>query len=87
MHRDCLADAATTALSGFALVLQVRYLRDRFPHIDIQVDGGINVETAKLAAAAGANVLVAGTAVFCNDRGAAYAIQSMKSSLSQRFGA
>ena len=32
--------------------------------IDIQVDGGINSETAKLAAEAGANVLVAGSAVF-----------------------
>ena len=30
----------------------------------IQVDGGINKETAKLAIAAGANVLVAGTYVF-----------------------
>jgi len=30
----------------------------------IQVDGGINVETAKKAVAAGAGVLVAGTAVF-----------------------
>ncbi len=32
--------------------------------IDIQVDGGINEETSKLAIAAGANVLVAGSAVF-----------------------
>ena len=32
--------------------------------IDLEVDGGINVETAKLAASAGANVLVAGTATF-----------------------
>ena len=32
--------------------------------VDIQVDGGINSETAKLAVAAGANVLVAGSAVF-----------------------
>lgn len=32
--------------------------------IDIQVDGGINEETAKDAIAAGANVLVAGSAVF-----------------------
>ena len=32
--------------------------------IDIQVDGGINAETAKLARAAGANVFVAGSAVF-----------------------
>lgn len=32
--------------------------------IDIQMDGGINAETAALAAAAGVNVLVAGSAVF-----------------------
>lgn len=32
--------------------------------IDIQVDGGINPETAKLAKEAGANVLVAGSSVF-----------------------
>ena len=40
--------------------------------IDIQVDGGINEKTAKQAIAAGANVLVAGSAVFnCADRKAA----------------
>ena len=33
-------------------------------HIDLEVDGGINPETAKRAVAAGATVLVAGTAVF-----------------------
>ena len=32
--------------------------------IDIQVDGGVTVETAPLVAAVGANVLVAGSAVF-----------------------
>ena len=32
--------------------------------IDLEVDGGINVETARLAVAAGADVLVAGTATF-----------------------
>lgn len=32
--------------------------------IDLEVDGGINPDTAHLAAAAGANVLVAGTATF-----------------------
>ncbi len=32
--------------------------------IELEVDGGINAETAKLCIAAGANVLVAGTAVF-----------------------
>lgn len=32
--------------------------------VDIEVDGGINAETAKLVIAAGANVLVAGSAVY-----------------------
>lgn len=41
-------------------------------NIDIQVDGGINEKTAKDAIAAGANVLVAGSAVFnLEDRRAA----------------
>ena len=32
--------------------------------VDLQVDGGVNFETAPDALAAGANVLVAGTAAF-----------------------
>ena len=39
-------------------------LRSRYPHLDLQVDGGINLETVKVAAKAGANVFVAGSAVF-----------------------
>lgn len=35
-------------------------------NIDIQMDGGINAETAALAAKAGVNILVAGSAVFAN---------------------
>jgi ribulose-phosphate 3-epimerase len=33
-------------------------------HINLEVDGGITPETAKMAVSAGANILVAGTAVF-----------------------
>ena len=41
-------------------------------NVDIQVDGGINPETATLARCAGANVLVAGSSVFkADDRKAA----------------
>lgn len=47
---------------------KVKTLRDeinrRGLNIDIQVDGGINGKTAKDAVSAGANVLVAGSAVF-----------------------
>lgn len=45
--------------------------------IHIQVDGGINEETAPLAAEAGANVLVAGSAVF-NKPDYAQAIQALR---------
>lgn len=43
---------------------KISALREKCPDIDIQVDGGINPETVKVAAAAGANVFVAGSAVF-----------------------
>jgi len=33
-------------------------------NVDIEIDGGINLETAKEAVKAGANVLVAGSAIF-----------------------
>ncbi len=40
--------------------------------LDLEVDGGINAETAVLAVEAGANVLVAGSFLFnCNDKAAA----------------
>ncbi|HEX7058184.1 MAG TPA: ribulose-phosphate 3-epimerase [Bacilli bacterium] len=43
-------------------------------HIDIEVDGGINEQTAAAVAAAGANVFVAGNAIFtASDRAAAIA--------------
>lgn len=38
---------------------------------DMEVDGGVNADTVKLAAAAGANVFVAGSAVFKSDDPAA----------------
>ena len=46
------------------MIEKIRKIRNKFPHIDIQVDGGINNETAKLVIEAGANVLVAGSYVF-----------------------
>lgn len=48
------------------MVKKIKVLKDNFSGY-IQVDGGINAETAKEVAAAGANVLVAGSAVFKQD--------------------
>jgi ribulose-phosphate 3-epimerase len=43
---------------------KVTWLRERCPVLDIMVDGGVNAETALLAAAAGANQFVAGSYLF-----------------------
>lgn len=40
--------------------------------VDIQVDGGINIDTAPIVARAGANVLVMGTALYQSDNPAEY---------------
>jgi ribulose-phosphate 3-epimerase len=46
-------------------IAALRAMIDETEHdIDLEVDGGVNEETARLAIAAGADVLVAGTAVF-----------------------
>ena len=39
-------------------------LRQRAPHLDISVDGGINLETAVACVRAGANILIAGTHLY-----------------------
>jgi ribulose-phosphate 3-epimerase len=50
-------------------VRQVRAAVDaRSLPVDVEVDGGIDVETAPVAAKAGANVFVAGSAIFGHDR-------------------
>ena len=42
---------------------KVRTLRDQFPDLDIEVDGGVGPATIEQCAAAGANMIVSGTAV------------------------
>ena len=43
---------------------KVKQLRSKYSELDIQVDGGLGLNTIEAAAAAGANVIVAGTSVF-----------------------
>ncbi|KAK8937176.1 Ribulose-phosphate 3-epimerase, cytoplasmic isoform [Platanthera zijinensis] len=43
---------------------KVRKLRRKFPSLDIEVDGGLGPSTIDMAAAAGANCIVAGSSVF-----------------------
>ena len=56
---------------------KVRIIRSLNQDIDIEVDGGVNLENVENVKNAGANIIVAGTAVFkANDR--RYVIEKMK---------
>ena len=57
-------------------ISKIAKIRALAPEIDIQVDGGINPETARLVTQAGANILVAGSSVYGADDTAA-AIRSL----------
>jgi ribulose-phosphate 3-epimerase len=48
------------------------------PGCDLELDGGIDAETAPLGVAAGANVLVAGTSVFGDGEGVAAAMKRLQ---------
>jgi len=57
---------------------KVRRLRSLAPDIEIEVDGGIDVETGPLCVAAGANVLVAGSAVFGHSDGVGAGVRALR---------
>jgi ribulose-phosphate 3-epimerase len=46
---------------------KVKILREKFPNLNIQVDGGLSPETVEQAASVGANVIVAASAIFGSD--------------------
>jgi ribulose-phosphate 3-epimerase len=54
-----------------------RWIKERGLLTELEVDGGVNAETAPLCVAAGANVLVAGSAIY-NTTDRAKAIQDLK---------
>ncbi|AUI35868.1 MULTISPECIES: ribulose-phosphate 3-epimerase [Geobacillus] len=54
-----------------------RMASEQNKEVDIEVDGGINAETAPLCVEAGANVLVAGSAIY-NERDRAAAIRTLR---------
>ena len=58
-----------------------RLLDARNLAVDLEVDGGINADTANAVVQAGARVLVAGSAVFNRDRSVADAIALIRSSI------
>jgi ribulose-phosphate 3-epimerase len=66
-------------------VSRVRQMIEQIkPGCDVEVDGGIDGETAPLAVAAGANVLVAGTAIFGEGESVAAAMHRLRTSIELR---
>jgi ribulose-phosphate 3-epimerase len=60
-----------------------RMLDERGLQCDIEVDGGIHEETAPLVVEAGANLLVAGSAVYDAPDGVAAAVERLRNSVSR----
>lgn len=49
------------------MMTKVRTLRDKYPHLDIEVDGGVSLQTIDQCSQAGANMIVSGSAVVKSD--------------------
>jgi len=66
-------------------IRRVRQMIDEIkPGCDLEVDGGIDPTTAPLTVEAGANVLVAGSAIFGEDDGVAAAMKRLRTAVNQR---
>ncbi|SPE61434.1 Ribulose-phosphate 3-epimerase [Verrucomicrobia bacterium] len=64
--------------STLAKIRRVRQMIEQIkPACDLEVDGGIDPQTAPLALAAGANVLVAGTSIFADSQGVTAAMRNL----------
>lgn len=64
---------------------KVTALRQKYPDLNIEVDGGLGEGTIDQAAEAGANVIVAGSAVFgAKDPG--HVIQLLRDAVEKRRG-
>lgn len=60
-----------------------RMIDDLKPGCEVEVDGGVDLKTAPLAAAAGATVFVAGSAIFGNSKGVACAMADLHDSIAE----
>lgn len=71
--------------STLSKILRVRRMVDKFnPRCEVEVDGGVDENTAPLAAEAGANVFVAGSSVFGDKAGVTSAMERLYTNIAQR---
>lgn len=64
---------------------KVTALRQKYPNLNVEVDGGLAEGTIDQAAEAGANVIVAGSAVF-GAKDPAYVIRVLRDAVEKRRG-
>lgn len=64
------------------MMSKVKFLRENFPLLDIEVDGGVGPSTVKVCAEHGANMIVSGTAII-NSKDRRATIEEMKNSVVQ----
>ena len=68
-----------------AMLPKITRAREMIDHIvpgcDLEVDGGVDAATAPLAVAAGADVLVAGSAIFNDGEGVTAAMKRLRAAL------
>ena len=65
-------------------IRRIRQMIDQTkPDCDLGLDGGINTETAAMGVDAGANILVAGSAVFRDSEGVAAAMNKLRATLGE----
>jgi ribulose-phosphate 3-epimerase len=63
-------------------IRRVRQMIERMnPGCDLELDGGIDAETAPLGVRAGANILVSGSAVFLDSEGVIARMNRLRTSL------
>ncbi|KAI4834915.1 ribulose-phosphate 3-epimerase [Plasmodium brasilianum] len=59
---------------------KVSFLRKKYQNLNIQVDGGLNIETTEISASHGANIIVAGTSIF-NAQDPKFVMETMRKSV------
>ena len=67
----------------YDMMPKVQALRKRYPELNIEVDGGLSEKTVDTAADAGANVIVAGSAVF-GAKDPAHVIAKLREAVEQK---
>ncbi|KAJ8682472.1 hypothetical protein QAD02_018264 [Eretmocerus hayati] len=68
-----------------SMMSKVQWLRQNYPDLDIEVDGGVGPSTIEACATAGANMIVSGTAII-NSNDPAQVIRKLKSTVTDALG-